>query len=381
MSYPERRNGKATGKWRTDFEHKGVEYKRSFDSKAEADGFKAYVKATGTEPPEHAKHKTSGTSFREVAELCKAAGGPRRGKWKAGKDHSVLQRLDLVVDRLGDLDITMVGTQELDKLVDYLQGRPGYQGRTSLSFGTINRYLTAASAVLTFASARGFIVGRPVIPLQDEDGERCEVVSPELEDAVLACLRAAGQAPEALLVRVLIETGMRLGEVYVIAPEQVSDEWIRLHRSQTKTGKAREVYLAPELSRELRALIAGGAMPKAYSLRRHFKAAVKTCGGSDELVLHSLRHTRATRLLQEGVLPAIVMEMLGWTSPTTMMRYTHVNSVMHAEAAKKATRMRGEKPAKGKVVAFKGKRGARNINELEATSGLEPEYTVLQTEV
>ncbi len=341
MSYPERRNGKATGKWRTDFEHKGVAYKRSFDSKAEADGFKAYVKATGTEPPEQrAKQRksTGTTSFRDVAELCIAAGGPRKAKWKAGKDVSVRQRLDLVVQRLGDLDISSVGTQELDQLVDYLRKRPGYQGRKGLSAGTINRYLTAASAVLSFASARGFIKGRPVVPLQDEDGERTETVSPELEDAVLGVLRANGRAPEALMVQVLIETGMRLGEVYVITPEQVSDEWIRLHAKQTKTGKAREVWIDPELARELRSLIARGAVPHEYRLRRHFKEAVKMCGGSPELVLHSLRHTRATRLLEHGTREKIVMQMLGWTSVATMHRYQHVNDEMHAEAAKKVTR-------------------------------------------
>lgn len=350
MAYPERRKGKATGKWRTDFEHKGVPYKRSFESKAEADGFEAYVRATGTEPPQHAKHKATGTSFREVAEMCKAAGGPRKAKWFAARDTSVIQRLELICERLGDLDVSMVGTQELDRLVVYLRARPGYHGSKSLSNATINRYLSAASAVLSFASARGMIVGRPVVPLQTETGARTEVISPELEDGMLGWLRERGHAREAVVIRVLLETGMRVGELYVVSSGQITDEWIRLHPNQTKTAKGREVWLHPDLARELRALVAGGALPNMYHLRKHFTDAVKSCGGSDELVLHSCRHTRATRLLQAGILPAIVMQMLGWTNTATMARYTHVNSTMHAEAAKITSRMRGVIPSKGAVV-------------------------------
>lgn len=382
MAYPEKRKGKLTGRWQVDFVIKGHRYNPpAFETMGEADGYEAYVRASGSEPPAHAKHKTTGTTFREVAELCKSAGGPRKGKWKAGRDHSVMQRLDLVCDRIGDLDISAVGTQELDKLVSYLQARPGYQGRKALAAGTINRYLTAASAVLSFASSRGFIVGRPVVPLQDEDGERTETVAPELEDAVVGALKASGQAREADCVTILIETGLRLGELYIISPEQVGNEWIRLHARQTKTSKAREVFLDAELADTLRQMLAAGEMPKEYQLRRHFKGAVKTCGGSAELVLHSLRHTRATRLLQHGIDGKIVMEMLGWTSVATMHRYQHVNSQMHAEAAKKASRTRGDFGNSGLVLPMRRALARKEINRLEATSGIEPDCTVLQTDV
>jgi hypothetical protein len=159
MSYAERRKGKLTGRWIGEEIVRGKRFRRAHDTKSGADGYEAYVKATGEEPPHKDAHKHTGVTFGDVAELCKEAGGPRRGRWKAGRDKAVQQRLAYVIAKLGLLDIAAVTTTELDKLVTGLQRRPGYQGRR-LSAGTINRYLTAASAVLTFASSRGYIQGQ-----------------------------------------------------------------------------------------------------------------------------------------------------------------------------------------------------------------------------
>jgi integrase len=248
MSYPQRvgnvRSGKLTGKFFGEVDYRGKRFRRLCDTKPEADGYEAYVRATGSEPLHSAGAKHTGTTFREVAELCKAAGGPRKGKWKGGRDKSVMQRLDLVMTHLGDLDIAAVGTTELDKLVASLQRRPGNHGER-LSAGTINRYLTAASAVLTFASQRGFIQGKPAIPLQTEDGGREETVSDELEKRLWAWMTDQGHHAERLCCQVLIETGMRAGELHAIRPDQIVNEWITLRAAQVKTNKPRRVYIEP----------------------------------------------------------------------------------------------------------------------------------------
>jgi integrase len=53
------------------------------------------------------------------------------------------------------------------------------------------------------------------------------------------------------------------------------------------------------------------------------------------LRIHDLRHTAATLLLQKGVHPKVVQEMLGHSSITvTLDRYSHVLPAMHREAAR-----------------------------------------------
>jgi hypothetical protein len=83
MSYAERRKGKLSGRWVGEEVVRGHRYRQAFDTKPEADGYEAYVKATGQEPPHKDGAKHTGVTFAEVAALCRDAGGPRRGRWKA----------------------------------------------------------------------------------------------------------------------------------------------------------------------------------------------------------------------------------------------------------------------------------------------------------
>jgi integrase len=53
-----------------------------------------------------------------------------------------------------------------------------------------------------------------------------------------------------------------------------------------------------------------------------------------QLRMHDLRHTAATLLLQAGIHPKVVQEMLGHSSITiTLDRYSHVIPAMHRQAA------------------------------------------------
>jgi integrase len=306
-------------------------------------GYEAYVEATGQEPPTVARK--TGRTFREIADACKQRGGPKKARWKAGRDQSVLQRLEYAVDFLGDLDIAAVSTPDLDRLVNSLARRPGKaKGDKRLSAGTINRYLTAVSSVLTFAVERGYINAAPVVPWQEEGKGREAVLSEAGEEAVMRWMQDHGHYAEAIAVEVLAATGLRLGEFQVIAehPEQIGHEWLALRADQTKTNRPRTVWIEPALADKYRALATSGRVPKGHRLRKVFHAACKACGQPAELVLHSLRHTRATRLLQHGADPQVTMEMMGWTSFSVMQRYRHVNQDMQREVAKKVAHARGK---------------------------------------
>ena len=56
--------------------------------------------------------------------------------------------------------------------------------------------------------------------------------------------------------------------------------------------------------------------------------------GLRRIRLHDLRHTRASILLKEGIVPKVVSERLGHSSPAfTMTVYQHVLPGMQADAA------------------------------------------------
>jgi hypothetical protein len=167
MPHAEKRDGKLTGFWygEVDLRHKGGErFRRRFETKRAAEGYEAYVRAAGEEPPGAAEGDVSGRTFASVAEECKAAGGPK-GAWKRGRDASVLSRLDTLTHMsLGKQAIERVSYGDLQAVVADLERRPTRMGE-KMAVGTINRYLTAASAVLTFAQSMGLPQGHARHPL------------------------------------------------------------------------------------------------------------------------------------------------------------------------------------------------------------------------
>jgi site-specific recombinase XerD len=355
MAYAEKHGDKLTGRWSGRVRVKGKVFHRTFDRRKDAEGYELYCKLQGEEPPT-LTGGTSGVTFKEAAAAAKAAGGPN-ATWRLGRDTNIMSRLEYVTDFLGAHDIEAVDTGMLEQLVANLSKRR-IKGRP-ITGATINRYLDAASAVLTYAVDRGWITAKPKVPRQKDSNARKETISVEGERAVLGHMIAQGLRNEALCIEWLAATGMRLGEMYKIGPEQIGNGTIQLWGDQTKNDEPRLVYVDPDLCRRMRALVASKALPNAYHLRQVFKGAAKACGQSEKLVLHSLRHTTATRLLAVGVDVRIAQQILGHKDIKTTLRYSHVSEGMKREAAEKLAALRGQSASESTVVPFDaGKKSA-----------------------
>jgi integrase len=62
-----------------------------------------------------------------------------------------------------------------------------------------------------------------------------------------------------------------------------------------------------------------------------------TAGVRDARV-HDARHTAGTLLIEQGVHPRVVMEILGHSDLQLTQRYTHASTAMAAEAAERMNR-------------------------------------------
>jgi integrase/recombinase XerD len=207
--------------------------------------------------------------------------------------------------------------------------------------------------VLTYACQDMRVIpSRPKIPKLAAISRREETLSPLMVDAVRRWLLEHGHTVEELCVRFLLASGLRRGEMLQLRPEQIGTDSVIVYSEQTKNDAPRTVFIPPGLATEMRALIAGGGMPDPRHLLTVFKEACEACGYSEELVLHSLRHTTATRLLGVGVDVRVVQQILGHKSITTTQRYTHVGNDMLREAAKKLSHAGGELTENEGVVPF-----------------------------
>jgi len=154
-------------------------------------------------------------------------------------------------------------------------------------------------------------------------------------------LRELFQAPKLLKHRVMLaliySAGLRSAEASKLEIADVDFERKTIHIKQSKYKKDRIVplsdYIAVGLKRYLKAekpnkwLFNGRFVDKRYSgagLTWVMREALKRTKIQKQVNLHSLRHSYATHLLEEGVNIIMIKDLLGHATIATTMIYLHV---------------------------------------------------------
>ena len=130
--------------------------------------------------------------------------------------------------------------------------------------------------------------------------------------------------------------GLRVGEVLELRISDVDSARMRIRIRNAKGGKDREVMLSEKLLEELRAywktyrpteyLFEGqkGGQYSARSVQAVLKRAVKAAGFRKRVTVHTLRHSFATHLLEEGTDIRYIQQLLGHKNLATTQLYTHM---------------------------------------------------------
>ncbi|VAW45666.1 Tyrosine recombinase XerD [hydrothermal vent metagenome] len=132
--------------------------------------------------------------------------------------------------------------------------------------------------------------------------------------------------------------GLRLGELLNLKTGDIDSETMKIHVRQAKGKKDRYIMLSENVLTMLRAyyekykpqdfLIEGrkGGKYSPTSVQSVFKTALKKSGIKKAVTVHSLRHSFATHLLDEGTDIRYIQELLGHKRLETTQIYTHVSS-------------------------------------------------------
>lgn len=261
--------------------------------------------------------------------LDKTLSLPKPEGWRgtSGEKQAILNATDALnffgpQARLGDLS-----REQIDAWLHDCEARGN-------SDSTINRKRSALSKIAKVAHDYGGIDAPLKMPRQRrEPVGRIRQISADEETELLRRLELHGDIETRDAVVVLIDTGMRCGELWNVRPSDVDLKTgvIMVYGTEgqgTKNGKIRSV----PMTRRVKDIFAQRMKGKAcFSLSnsdiRHDWDRVRAHMGlmdDKDFTPHVCRHTCASRLVKAGVSLLIVKNWLGHADISTTMRYAHL---------------------------------------------------------
>lgn len=203
------------------------------------------------------------------------------------------------------------------------------EAQETYSNATINRSIAALRRACRIAYLLGWIqspVHFKITSLPENNARHVYLSKAQIQ----ALIDATEDRQTKDAIQILAFTGLRLGELIRLRPENIVAGMIRLD-ANTKTGMPRAVPIVPLIRKALK------RVPFTYPKRKiqeKFAQARKRARMA-HVHIHDLRHTTASLLVQAGVPLYTVGAILGHASTQTTARYAHLDDKTKRAAMKK----------------------------------------------
>lgn len=157
-------------------------------------------------------------------------------------------------------------------------------------------------------------------------------------DEISLVLKATENEKHRLLLALSYGAGLRVSEVINLCVLDMNLDELTIRIKQSKGQKDRTTVFPERLVTDIRNLIAGkdshsavfssmrGGKLTTRSAQKIFETSLKRAGINRPATFHSLRHSFATHLLENGVDVRYVQELLGHQNIRTTQIYTHVTN-------------------------------------------------------
>ena len=212
-----------------------------------------------------------------------------------------------------------------------------FETRSREAPGAANKALELLRQILNHAIVCGHIGTNPARGIHCNPGRKmtrflsCEEIGRLHRVLDRYADGSASQTQQADIIRLLLLTGCRRGEIVHLRRDEVKGD--RLELADSKTGP-RTVPLNAEaqeiLDRRLRQTDSPWVFPSLRDPSRprarepHLWYAVRREAGIEDVRLHDLRHTVASQAAMNGVPLPVVARLLGHSDVRMTMRYAHV---------------------------------------------------------
>jgi integrase len=233
--------------------------------------------------------------------------------------------------------------------------------KTKRTIGAMNRELGILRRIFNIAMREGWLNRNPLncgeaLIQPSADGIREKVLTLDEEERLLKACNEPCRAHIRPIVIALLDTGARRGEMLKLVWQDVNLDLrlITIQAMNTKTLRMRQVAITSRLfdellqlwkksDKNLNSLVFNIPIPKK-SFRTACKIAGIKYGGIDGLVLHSLRHSAASRLVKNQFPIQLVGKILGHTNPSTTYRYitADTESLYHAASILESIQQTGD---------------------------------------
>jgi len=270
-----------------------------------------------------------------------------------GRDRSGTQRLAWWRDHLGTVRLDEVSDDHLHLALDGLStktarfyagkdadGRPIYKAKTTgkpLAGSTINRYISAIAAVLTWAirkriAPKGFDHPARRLEYTTEKAEKTRFLSDDERARLLTACKASKWPRLYVLVLMALTTGARKGELIGLRWQDIDFGLKVLHVGRSKNGDSKVLPLVPAVVEQLLQFkgAPGGLVfpsrldpfkPMAFESRWH--QALRAAKVRD-FRFHDCRHSCASYLAQHGATLLEIGDLLGHRQASMTKRYAHL---------------------------------------------------------
>ena len=157
------------------------------------------------------------------------------------------------------------------------------------------------------------------------------------KDNVLKIIEKANNIKHKSMIALVYSAGLRVGELIDLKIKDIDSSRMIIHVKAAKGNKDRIIPLSEKLLKMLRQYYKEFS-PKEYlfegqkggkytssSFNKLLKSAAKKAGIIKNITAHTLRHSYATHLLENGTDIRVIQKLLGHNSIKTTMIYTQVS--------------------------------------------------------
>ena len=239
------------------------------------------------------------------------------------------------------------GSRRLDRITRRMAVR-WFETYSRTAPGRANVALDLLAQILNHACACGHIASNPIRGVARNPVRKHTRFLSREEIASLHCVLdryaqgTASQAQQADIVRLLLLTGCRKGEIVRLRRGEVKGD--RLELEDSKTGPRTVLLNAGAQAILMRRMTHGSgpwvfssvkdpSRPQYYGLRLWY--VIRAEAGIGDVRLHDLRHTVASQAVLNGVPLTVTARLLGHSNVAMTMRYAHVGDREVEEAAER----------------------------------------------